>query len=87
MFGIADSTNTTALTRYPVSGKLSGKWAKGGAAFDATVSLDLDALAKKSGIDAVVAGSFVAGPGGLVTIRAENGVGVERARDGDRYTV
>ena len=61
----------------PVSGAFTGAWVANGTGFDATLSIDIDALAKKSGVDAVVTGNFVSGPGGLLTVRARNGSGLQ----------
>ena len=66
-----------ALEGMPVTGTLSGKWVEGGAGFDASLDVDVPALASRSGIDAVVGGSYVAEPGGKLTVRSTNSKGLE----------
>ena len=63
----------TLLVDLPAAGALRGKWVDGGAGFTAEISLDVTAMAEKSGIDAVVTGDFARNPGGSIAVAKRNG--------------
>lgn len=71
------SAANSALKGLPISGSLTGKWIEGGEGLEASTSVDVEKLASRSGLDAVVSGTYASRPGGSFTFRARNGAGVD----------